>query len=192
MTAKPDSRTYRVLEQTARYLAYFGGVILAALAVMTVISVTGRALVSFGLAPVKGDFEMVEMGTAIAVFSFLPWCQLNRGHVTVDIVVDAMKPIFRAVLTFIGDVLMVCISGVMLWRLWLGFGEKFPYLDQGLRDALNFGYKPFSAETTWILGLPVWWGYILSMPGAVFFFLVCIYSVRMSLRGIAAEMGGQA
>lgn len=170
-----------MLEPACRALAWFGGLILAGLAVMTVVSVTGRALVPFGLSPVKGDFELVEMGTGIAVFSFLPWCQLNRAHVTVDIVIQAMSKRAQALFTLIGDVLMAAISGVIVWRLWLGFGEKFPYGSEALREALAFGYKPFSVETTWILGLPVWWGYFLSLFGAALFFLTCLNSVWESL-----------
>ena len=34
--------------------------------------------------PINGDFEMVQMATAIAVFSFLPYCQARRGNIVVD------------------------------------------------------------------------------------------------------------
>ena len=36
------------------------------------------------LRPINGDFEMVQMATAIAVFSFLPYCQARRGNIVVD------------------------------------------------------------------------------------------------------------
>lgn len=181
IAAEAEAAAGRIIEPIARYLAYFGGIILAALAVMTVVSVTGRALISIGLSPVKGDFELVEMGTGIAVFSFLPWCQLNRGHVTVDIVVQALSRRAQAIFTLIGDVLMSAIAFVIIWRLWLGFGDKFPYGSEALRNAFSMGPKPWSAETTWILGLPVWWGYFFSLFGAAFFLVVCLYSVWRSL-----------
>ncbi|MEM7270853.1 MAG: hypothetical protein AAF401_16570, partial [Pseudomonadota bacterium] len=83
-----EARVGGWLEAAARWLAFAGGLILAFLALMTVTSVLGRAFIFAGLSPIKGDYEMVEMGCAIAIFSFLPWCQLNRGHVTVDENVD--------------------------------------------------------------------------------------------------------
>ena len=85
-----EARVGAVLETCAKWLALSGGVLLAGLALLTVSSVLGRAFIFIGLGPIKGDYELVEMGCAIAVFSFLPWCQLKRGHVTVDIVVDTL------------------------------------------------------------------------------------------------------
>ena len=115
----------RVMERISRGLAYFGGVVLAGIALTTVASVIGRALLGFGLGPIKGDFEIVEMGCAIAVFSFLPWCQLRRGHVTVDIFISRLSDRTQAVLGLVGDVMLSLAAFVILWRLWLGFGEKF-------------------------------------------------------------------
>ncbi|MGD1923755.1 MAG: TRAP transporter small permease, partial [Paracoccaceae bacterium] len=77
----------RLINSLGAILATTGGALLAGLAVMTVISVTGRSLTSVGLRPITGDFELVEVGCAVAIFSFLPWCQLKRGHVTVDLFV---------------------------------------------------------------------------------------------------------
>ena len=48
--------------------------VLIALILLTVVSVVGRALFS---APIPGDFELVEIGMAVAVFAFLPYCQLR-------------------------------------------------------------------------------------------------------------------
>ena len=97
----------------ARVLALLGGVVLVAITVMTCVSILGRAvvtlahtrdpaffdwlvaaaqsLVALGIAPVPGDFELVEAGTGFAVFAFLPWCQLNRGHATVDLFTSALS-----------------------------------------------------------------------------------------------------
>ena len=56
------------------------------------LSVLGRWLSGMPLAaqvprrlgPINGDFELVQMATAIAVFSFLPYCQARRGNIVVD------------------------------------------------------------------------------------------------------------
>ncbi|RMH42337.1 MAG: TRAP transporter small permease [Alphaproteobacteria bacterium] len=162
-------------------LAYFGGLVLVALAVITVISIIGRALVPFGLSPVRGDFELVEAGCAVAVFSFLPWCQLNRGHVTVDVFIQRLPDRVQAALGLVGDTLIAIISGVILWRLWAGFGEKFPYGDKAFRDALGMGPKPFFPETTYELEMPVWIPYGLAVVGAAMFFVVSVYTVWRAL-----------
>ncbi len=145
-------------------LALFGGMLLTAVALMTVVSIIGRAAIPLGLGPVRGDFELVEMGVAVAVFSFLPWCQLNRGHVTVDFVVDRLPERLKAALTLAGDLALLTVSAVIVWRLWLGLGEKTSY-----------------SETTFILGLPVWYGFALGVGGAFLFVLTSLYSVWGSM-----------
>lgn len=174
----------RIIERISRWLAYFGGTILAAVAGVTVASIIGRALLSFGLGPIKGDFELVEMGCAIAVFSFLPYAQLKRGHVTVDLFIDHLPDRAKAFLGLIGDMMLSLAAYIILWRLWLGFGEKFPYGSDAFRNAMGMGYKPFFAETTYELELPIWIPYALSLIGAFFFFVVALYTVWRSLNWV--------
>jgi len=158
--------------------------VLTAIALLTVVSVIGRALTGFGLGAIKGDFELVEIGSAVAVFSFLPWCQLNRGHVTVDILTRNFPSTLQQILALIGNVVITAIAFVITWRLWMGMGERFTFFSQSMRDALGFGYKPFSAEETFILGLPTWYGYALGFVGAALFTLVSLYTVWRSINEI--------
>jgi TRAP-type C4-dicarboxylate transport system permease small subunit len=186
MTLAPQAmaRTGTVLEALARALAWCGGIILVGIAVLTVVSITGRALVPFGGSPIRGDFELVENGCAIAIFAFLPWCQLRRGHVTVDVLVSQFSARLQAVFGMIGDVLITLASGVILWRIWLGLGEKFPYGSDALRDTLGFGFKPFFVETTYELELPIWIPYAAATFGAAVFFAVSLYTVWRSLNWV--------
>lgn len=176
----------RELERIARALAYFGGVVLISFAVMTVLSTIGRAFVGLqiGLGPVPGDFELVEAGTAVAVFCFLPWCQLKQGHVTVDIVADHLPARVNLTLILIGNVLVLIVAFVVAWRLWMGFGEQVTWFSQPVRDMLGFGYKPFTNNTTYVLGMPLWYSYLLSFIGAAFFALVSIFTVWRALNNL--------
>ncbi|HGG05343.1 MAG TPA: TRAP transporter small permease, partial [Aliiroseovarius sp.] len=161
-----------------------GGTVLAGIALMTVVSIIGRALIPFGLKPIKGDFELVEAGCAIAIFAFLPWCQIRRGHVTVDIFIQNLPSRVQAFLGLVGDTLLMVASYVILWRLWLGFGEKFPYGGDGFRQALGMGSKPFFVETTYELELPIWIPYAAALVGAALFFIVALYSVWRALNWV--------
>ena len=176
-----EARLGRILKSIAKWLAYFGGFLLTAAAIMTVVSIAGRAMIWAGLGPVPGDFEIVELTCAVAVFSFLPWSQINRGQVTVDILVDAFSPRVRAFLGVAGDVALTIASVVIAWRLWLGLGERLPMGSDTLRTLLMLGNKPYYTETTFILRMPVWYGYALSMVGAAFFAIVCFYTVWRSV-----------
>ena len=172
------------LEKMSRWLAYAGGSVLVTIALITVVSIIGRALIPFGLKPIKGDFELVEMGCAMAIFAFLPWAQFRRGHVTVDIFIQSLPKRVQAFLGLVGDLLLTLAAFVILWRLWLGFGEKFPYGSDALRAALGFGSKPFFVETSYELELPVWIPYAASLVGALMFFVVSVYSVWRALNWV--------
>ena len=146
-----------------RWLAVAGGFILAAIAVMTVASIIGRALISFGLKPIPGDFELVEAGCAVAVLSFLPWCQFNRGHVTVDILANTFPKIVQSFLMLLGNIALAVVAVIIAKQMWPGLVEKYTY-----------------GETTFILGMPVWYGYALGMVGALLFAITCLYTVWRS------------
>jgi len=158
--------------RAARWLAILGGIVLMAITLLVVASVTGRALIGLGLAPVPGDFELVELGVGIAVFFFLPWCYLRGGHATVDMLyMHVPRWAQKAVDTF-SDLLMLAVWLVLTWMLWQGLQEKKEYM-----------------ETTFILQMPVWWAYAFCLIGAVF---GCAAYLAKSLTqlGLAAEPKG--
>ena len=179
-----EARVGAILEACARWLAIGGGVVLVSIALMTVASVLGRALIFIGLAPVKGDYELVEMGVAIAVFSFLPWCQLMRGHVTVDVLVDQFPVRLKLILTLLGNIALAIAATLIAWRLGAGMEERLPW-----RWAGGFAFeKNWAMEETYELGLPFWIGYALALIGAALFALTALYTVWRSVN----EMAGGA
>lgn len=184
---KAEAHTGQILKHMARWLAYAGGFVLTASAIMTVTSIIGRTFIWAGLSPVPGDFELVEIASVVAIFAFLPWGQINRGQVSVDILVDYFPSRLRAALGMLGDAALTLAATIIAWRLWLGFGERFPYGSDLIRDLFALGEKPFYVETTFILRMPVWVGYALSMIGASFFAVVCFYTlwraINWTLRG---------
>ena len=180
-----EARVGRWLDIIAQGFALTGGLVLMGMAGITVVSVIGRALGSLGLSPVRGDFELVQLGCAIAVFSFLPLCQIRRGNVTVDILSERFGPRGHAVLGLIGNLALALCSTVIALQLARGFGEKFPHGGPGLRTAFGLGPPPFFPETTYELQLPVWIPFGLALLGAVLFALVCLYTVWRSLNWVA-------
>ncbi len=165
---------YATLEKAvsllARLMAYAGGAVLICLIVMTCVSITGRALVPFGLAPIKGDFEWIELGVGFAIFAFLPWCQLQRGHAAVDLLQGLYGRAGNRVVDVIVDVLMFGAASVIAWRLYLG-----------MQDKLRFG------ETTFILQFPVWIGYAAGLVGACVFVIVAAFCILRSGRALVGR-----
>ena len=171
----------RAVETGVRLAAYAGGVLITGLALMTVASIIGRRLSGLGLGPISGDYELVAHGVALAVFAFLPWCQLTRGHVSVDLVADVLPMRVKAVLGLVADALVALAAIVILRQIWHGFGEKLPYGSDALRGALGMGPKPFFPETTYELEIPTWIPYAAAVALAVLFALTALYTVWRAL-----------
>ena len=76
---------FRLLTQLGEKLisvwALVGGLILLSVVSLNIGSIIGGIL----LIHVPGDFELTQIGVAVAVFCFLPYCQLHNHNVTADI-----------------------------------------------------------------------------------------------------------
>lgn len=165
----------RLLHGAAFVLAIAGGIVLVAMTALTVLSIVGRGLIGFGLGPIPGTYELVEMGAAFAVFSFLPWCQLKKGHVTVDLFLRPFGARTNAVAELVGNLLTAGAAAVIAWRMWLGLLDKHTY-----------------GETTYILGIPAWIGYAVAMAGAALFVAVALYTAWTSLADARTGKQGSA
>jgi TRAP-type C4-dicarboxylate transport system permease small subunit len=165
----------RLVHHAALVLALAGGAALLAMTGLTVVSVTGRSLNVLGLGPVPGTYELVEAGAAFAVFCFLPWCQLQRGHVTVDLFMAPLGARPNRIADLIANLLLTGVAALIFWRLLAGLADK-----------QRFG------ETTFILGIPLWIGYAAASIGAALFVLVSAWTVWRSVRELRAgvSVGG--
>ena len=152
---------HRVVTGFARALALMGGAVLIGLVLSTTASIMGRSLNTVGhlsalsnlgglaqllkfFGPINGDYELVEAGVAIAVFAFLPLCQLNRAHAMVDVFTGFLGSRFNAGLALIWEVLLTAILFLVTWRISVATLEKFRY-----------------GETTFLLQMPLWWSYAI-------------------------------
>lgn len=159
-----------LVELIARVLAIAGGVVLLCLIVLTCFSIIGRALVplNVGIGPIRGIYDMTEIGMAAAIFAFLPWAQFTEAHARVDLFQPVMPKPMDRFLDFAFNLAMLVVAAVGTWRLYLG-----------MQDKLSFG------ETTLIAQIPVWQGYAASLLGAVGFIIVAAFCVLRSGRRIA-------
>jgi len=71
----------RVLHVLCDICAIIGGAVLIGMAGMTVVSVIGR---TFFNAPILGDVELVQLGLAVCVATFLPYTQFRSANIIVD------------------------------------------------------------------------------------------------------------
>ncbi|MCO8146297.1 TRAP transporter small permease [Rhodovulum tesquicola] len=119
--------------------ALIGGLVLVAVIAMNVVSVIGGLVWK----PFAGDFEMTQVGVAVAVFAFLPWCQLTRANVSADIFTMRASPRWVARLGLVASAVALVFAALLLWRM-----------SQGMADQRAYG------STTTILQFPVWIAFV--------------------------------
>ena len=124
--------------------ALAGCVALAACAVVTVVSVLGRF---FFNVPIQGDIEIVALLMGAGVSLCLPYCQIKRGNVVVDIFTQGAPPRVRIALDLVGCLTIALVGAVFAWRMGLGGME--------LRT---------SADETMVLRLPTWIAFPIIVP----------------------------
>ena len=146
------------------------------LALITVYSIVGRSLIrtelgsSFLLSwwrPVRGDFELIELGTAVAIASFFPYCQMVRGNVVVDFFTYRAHPRAKAVMAVFANLLFAALSLLITWRMTVGSEEFFS--------------APFK-QSSMILKIPLWQGMMVVTAFMAFLSAVCVFTLYRSAR----------
>jgi TRAP-type C4-dicarboxylate transport system permease small subunit len=152
----PTDPAGRLLERAAKLLAIAGGLVLTAVTLMSLYSVVMRNLAG---APIQGDFELVQMGCAVAVAAFLPFTQLRDGNIFVDFFTARASDRTKALLDGAGALLVGLALGLIAWRTGVGGLDVFR-----------------NGETTMIMALPIWWGYAAMTPSLAVAALAALHS----------------
>ena len=157
----PVGAAGRFLHGACRVSGFAGGGVLLGLILLTVASIVLREVTG---RPIPGDFELVEIGCAIAMFAFLPYCQLVGGNVLVEFVTARAPAKLRSWLDAASNLTYTAIAALLTWRLALGGHDIFAY-----------------SETTMVLGMPVWWAFIPIVPSVALLAATCAYTTWRSL-----------
>ena len=165
----PTDRIGRSLWALTKGFALGGGLVLIALTVMSLVSVIGRAAFA---KPLPGDYELIQIGSAVAVAAFLPLCQMRGGHVLVDFFTANSPPALRARLDTLGALLVGIAGAVFAWRL--------------TANALDLSR---ANDQTTILGIPTWYAVALMVPSFALFGAAGFYTAWQHWRGRKADDG---
>lgn len=168
--ARPDPLG-RALARLCGALAVLGGLVLVVLIVMSCLSIAGRVLFS---APIPGDFELIEIGCAVAVFAFLPYCQMTGGNVVVDFFTARAPVRARAAMDLAGNLIFTAIAALLTWRAVLGGRDLYRY-----------------DETTMVLAVPVWWGFVPAVLCSAVLTVVCAYTAWRSALEVRTGRAGE-
>jgi TRAP-type C4-dicarboxylate transport system permease small subunit len=170
-----EPRPVRLLRATIRYWALAGGLMLAVLVVITAFSATSN--VFFGK-PFTGEYELAKHFVAIAIFTFLPYCQLTGANVTVDIFTEGMGHRAKSAMLAFSSLFALAFALLLLWRMSLGFGDYLRY-----------------PEMTPTLHVPLWTAFppiLLSLVLLVAASLITARDGWRGMRGKIAEPQGSA
>ncbi|MGD2138965.1 MAG: TRAP transporter small permease [Burkholderiales bacterium] len=149
-----STRFSRSLGVLCAVSALFGGLVLVGLALMVCASIALRAS---GFNPVQGDFELLQVGLAVAVGGFLPWCHLRGSNIYIDFVTARASRRTQSRLDAFAGILVAIMMGLVAWRAGVG--------------ALA---AKASGEVTMIRGFPLWISYMLMTPGLALTSLVAL------------------
>lgn len=147
--------------------ALAGGLVLIAVVVMQTASVVTGA---FGK-PLPGDFELTELGIAVAMFAFLPYCQMTDANVTADIFTSGLSRRALAVLGLLASTIALVFACIMVWRTWLGMENQFDYDYQ-----------------TAILGIPIGYAYVPIIISLVFLAVASLLTLVDSIEQAASNV----
>ena len=159
--AEPTALVGRMLNKVCRAFAVGSGLTLILMSLMSLTSIVGRSLFS---KPILGDYELVQMMSAVAVTMALPFCQMVRGHIIVDFFTVHAPKKFNRACDIVASLALSVAGFVFAWRITLGM------LD--LHD---------SGDASMLLNLPTWYGYLPMVPS--FFLLGCaaLYTAAANL-----------
>lgn len=140
----------RRLEWLCDASAAIGALVLIAVALMTTVSVIGRA---FFAHPILGDVELVQLGGAVVVTSFLPYTQFRRANIIVDFFTTGASENTQRLMDAFGTLLYTGVLALVSWRVAVGGLDMHA-----------------SQERSMLMDLPLWIPYALMLPGL----LLCI------------------
>jgi len=109
----PRSRLHRCLAPLCDGFALAGGGVLLLLIAMSLVSIVGRKLFA---TPVRGDMELMEMGAAIAIATFLPLCELHGVHLKADAFTLWLSDKYKRALDVLAHVLLCLAALLLAWR----------------------------------------------------------------------------
>ena len=153
----------RVINRMAWLFALLGGLCASGVALMTVVSVAGRAAIG---KPIQGDVELTQLGVALCISLCLPWCQVRGANIIVDFFTQKVGRRKLAVLDGVGALALAVMTALLSWRTAVGAVS--------IHEA---------GETSVILGLPMWWTYAMLAPGLALTSVVALVQAGLLFGG---------
>jgi TRAP-type C4-dicarboxylate transport system permease small subunit len=149
------------LGRLTRSLALVGGGLLLIAVAITIVSVVGRYAFA---KPVPGDYELIEIICAIAIFLFFPYTHATDSNISAKFFTSGLSQRHQRILDVSNDVIFALIAALLTWRL-----------AHGLENKLSTG------ETTILVRVPIWWAYVVAVLSMALLTVVCVFRVAIGI-----------
>jgi TRAP-type C4-dicarboxylate transport system permease small subunit len=116
-----------LLRGIIRAWALAGGLIILGLVLITAASALSNLLFNV---PFSGEYELAKHFVGIAIFTFLPYCQLTGANVTVDIFTEGLGPRAKAAMLLLASLLAAAFAILLFRQMSLGFGDYIRYPEE--------------------------------------------------------------
>lgn len=162
MDYRYDKIMQNVFQQFIVKWALLGGIILIIIMGVTSLNVLGFALdrvarlLGQHISGLSGYEDFVRLSIACAISMFLPYCQLHKGHIVVDICHALFHPKFRQYTDVIYTILLTIF--VVFLSYWMVIGM--------IENSHDNALSPILGWQIWLFYIPVivslWlWGFTI-------------------------------
>lgn len=156
-------RAFGAVRRATELWALAGGLLLIAVVLVNAASLVGSVLFN---QPIAGDFEIVEVGVAVAVFAFLPYCQVTGANVTADIFTANASRAWQSLFAVVAALVALGFGVLLLWRMSLGLMDFREY-----------------EEVTTIYQFPLWIAFVPILVSLFLLVLAALVSLGEACRG---------
>jgi len=130
------------IENLHRLLCAIAGIALAGMILLTF----GNILTRLFWKPIPGSVELTGYLSAVVAAFSLGFTQSRKGHIAVDILVNALSGKARGIIQVLNDVLCLAFSLLIAWQVWL---RALVLMRAGeLSETLQIVYYPFLLLTS--------------------------------------------
>lgn len=124
----------------SKVMAIISSIVLAFMMLLTVADVIGRYFFNF---PINGAWELIGLLLVCAGTWGLAYCQVEKAHISVTVLLDLFPPGIQAVIRSFAYLTGLTGFGLICWRAIL-LTQKYTSGEGYVTDTLQIPYYPFT------------------------------------------------
>lgn len=136
----PAQRIEAIIDRASKIMAIIASIGLTAMMLLTTADVIGRYFFS---KPIWGTYELVSLLLIFAGTWGWGYCQKEKGHVSVTLLVDRFPKRLRMFFKSLTNLIGFAGFSLICWRIWEKALHYIALGNSGLTQTLEIPYYPF-------------------------------------------------